>query len=249
MPPAPPVREPLEVEPGAGAVRRYRVTWTGKTPLLMHRDSVEWADEMERWKPQPRNKAVSKAGDDRTPAYRWLGCLYHDGTHIVVPRDNIMTAIRDGASLVPTGRRGATYRSPSQSGWVADPLPAGLPGRGAPAAAVLLGGGAPVPIAPFFDPKLTATFDGFQELAAAHGFQLHVKRARVGQTKHIRVRPLFPEWAVTFDALVADRTINARTLAEICDQAGSYKGLCEWRPGSKPPGAYGTFTGRVDERE
>src|SRR4030095_6788991 len=102
----PPLRDRLESERGAGAVRRYRVTWTGKTPLLMHRDSVEWADEMERWKAEPRNKAVSKAGDARPPAYRWLGCLYHDGTHIVVPSDNIMTAIRDGASLVPTGRRG-----------------------------------------------------------------------------------------------------------------------------------------------
>lgn len=45
----------------------YEVTITGKTPLILHHDNIEWADQMARWGLDPRNKAKSKAGDDRTP--------------------------------------------------------------------------------------------------------------------------------------------------------------------------------------
>lgn len=74
----------------------YIVTLTGKTPLLMHADSIEWADEMDRWKSNA-NKKGSRAGDDRSPAYRWLGCLYHDGTNVGVPNDNLMRALMEGS--------------------------------------------------------------------------------------------------------------------------------------------------------
>src|SRR5688500_18972337 len=62
----------------------------GVTPLLMHADNIEWADSMDEWNREPGNKATSKAGDDRTPAWRWLGCLNHDSEIVTIPSEYIM---------------------------------------------------------------------------------------------------------------------------------------------------------------
>ena len=60
-------------------MRTVRIELTGKMPLIMHADNIEWADEMEAWRTNPANKAKSKAGDDRTPPWRWIGSLnYND---------------------------------------------------------------------------------------------------------------------------------------------------------------------------
>ena len=59
-------------------MRTVGIQLTSKMPMLMHADNIEWADSMEDWKNDPMNKAVSKAGDDRTPPYRWIGCLNYD---------------------------------------------------------------------------------------------------------------------------------------------------------------------------
>src|SRR6516164_8996576 len=56
-------------------IRNVNVELTSKAPMLMHADNIEWADAMEEWKNEPSNKAASKAGDDRTPPWRWIGCL------------------------------------------------------------------------------------------------------------------------------------------------------------------------------
>lgn len=37
-------------------MRTYRITLTGKTPLLMHYDDVRWADKMAAWLTVPENK-------------------------------------------------------------------------------------------------------------------------------------------------------------------------------------------------
>ena len=34
----------------------YHVTFTGLTPLLMHADNVEWADQMDVWKAENQRK-------------------------------------------------------------------------------------------------------------------------------------------------------------------------------------------------
>ena len=98
--------------------RRFTVTLTGKTPLLMHYDNIAWADTMEAWKSDPGNKKDSKAGDDRSPAWRWLGSLYHDGKAIAIPSDNLMRAMMEGAAMVPVpgGKSGKTFKAQSQSG-------------------------------------------------------------------------------------------------------------------------------------
>ena len=100
-------------------MKTYSVTITGRTPLLMHRDNIEWADFMDAWKNNPDNKAKSKAGDDRTPAFRWLGCLYHDTAGLLsIPQENVMRAIMEGGAmvLVPGGKSGKTFKAQTQSG-------------------------------------------------------------------------------------------------------------------------------------
>ena len=52
---------------------RYSVTLVGETPLLMHQDNLAWEDAMMQWRKDPANKKVSVAGDDRSPAFRWIG--------------------------------------------------------------------------------------------------------------------------------------------------------------------------------
>lgn len=217
-------------------MREYTVTITGKTPLLMHYDNIEWADRMEAWKKVPAHKAASKAGDDRTPPYRWLGSIYHDGGQLILPADNLMRCLLEGAAMVPTGKRQQTFRQQSQTGIT----PGGVLGW------PLLVAGNPVPTAPLFEGAEQATFDEFQARAAAHGFLLFCKRARIGQSKHIRVRPRFDDWRVTAQLAVSDEQITEDVLRDIVTYAGRYKGLGDWRPSSKTPGPWGTFTAEIE---
>lgn len=97
-------------------MQNVHVKIKGLTPLLMHADNIEWADAMDEWNREPGNKASSRAGDDRTPAWRWLGSLNHDGNIVTVPSEYIMRCIMEGAAQVPTGRGKTTFKSQSQSG-------------------------------------------------------------------------------------------------------------------------------------
>ena len=77
------------------------------------------------------------------------------------------------------------------------------------------------------------------------GFDLMVKRAKIGMAKHIRVRPIFRAWSASGELCVIDEQITQEVLQNILNCAGSYKGLGDWRPGSKTPGSYGTFDAEV----
>jgi len=216
--------------------RRYVVELTGTTPLLVRADNIEWADRMEAWAANKDNKKGSKAGDDRSPAWRWIGSLDHDGKQLIIPTDNIMRALMGGGAMVPVpgGRGGKTFKSQSQSGIM--PTDIGWP---------LLVGGKPVPWAPIADLCAENDFSAHKDRIAAMGFSLFIKRARIGQAKHIRVRPRFDEWSATGDLVVTDGQITRDVLADILDSAGKYKGLGDWRPGGKTPGNFGMFTASI----
>lgn len=213
-------------------MRRYEVTITGKTPLLMHWDNIEWADKMSEWKDNPANKKVSKAGDDRTPAWRWIGCTYHDGEHVTIPSDNLMRSIMEGGAMVPVpgGRSGKTFKSQTQSGMMVNE--SDWP---------LLVGGAPIQFADVAALMKEDDFKAQKAAVDAMGFALFVKRAKIGTSKHIRVRPRFDEWAARGSVTVWDDQITEQVLADILNYAGQYKGLGDWRPGGKTPGAFGMF--------
>lgn len=219
-------------------MRRYEITITGQTPLLMHWDNIDWADKLDDWKNDPSNKKTSKAGDDRSPAWRWIGSMYHDGVHVAVPNDNLMRCLMEGGAMVPVpgGKSGKTFKAQTQSGMmVSEPFwPVLIDGCAVQMSAI--------------NPLLQIDdFAKHKDAAASLGFRLHVKRAKIGQSKHIRVRPCFDRWAVRGSVSVWDEQITERVLADVLRYAGQYKGLGDWRPGGKTPGSFGMFEASVTE--
>lgn len=220
-------------------MQTYLVTITGTQPLLMHADDIEWADEMDRWKNDKDNKKVSKAGDDRTPAHRWMGSLYrNEAGEVIIPTENIMRALMEGGAMVPVpgGRMGKSFKAQSQSGIM--PRSLGWP--------LFVNGKQP-------DGKTIAAllkekdFTVHKETAEKLGFSLFVKRARIGASKHVRVRPRFDSWQAQGELSVTDEQINQPVLEDILEMAGKYKGLGDWRPSSKTPGTFGMFTATVEK--
>ena len=97
----------------------YRFECRGITPLLMHADDIEAADRVSAWIEKPENK--SKAGDDRSPAWKWKTYLYFDDTHLVIPAEIMMAALRDAGMKIMIGRK--SLKAATQTGIViADPF-------------------------------------------------------------------------------------------------------------------------------
>jgi hypothetical protein len=216
----------------AQTVRRFAVTLRSTTPILFHADDVSWADKMDQWRTDPANKKFSRAGDDRTPAWRWVGHVPHDGKVIAIPSDYLMSSFRDAGAmvLVPGGKSGKTFKSQTQSGMmVATPF---IP---------LLVRGKPIQVAPVHALMKERDFNRHEDAVARLGFSLFVKRVKVGQTKHIRVRARFDDCSLRFELVVVDEQITLDVLRDIITYAGRYKGLGDWRPGGRTPGQYGMF--------
>jgi hypothetical protein len=212
----------------------YRITITGTQPMLHHADSIEWADAMDEWKLDKDSKKGSKAGDDRSPAWRWLGSLYHDGVQVIIPTENIMRCLMEGGAMVPTGSGKKTFKSQTQSG--IQPTSIGWP---------LLIGGETVPVAKILSLNGEKDFAKHRQAALDHGFSLYLKRAKIGQSKHVRVRPRFEVWGAVGELVVTDEQITDRVMNDITEMAGRYKGLGDWRPGAKTPGPYGMFVAAI----
>lgn len=218
-------------------MRTYQVTLTGETPLLMHYDNIDWSDDVAEWLSNPDNKKQSKAGDDRTPAWMWLGSCYHDGKHLAIPGANMMRALMEGGAMVPTGgKNGKTFKAQTQSGMMSRE----------PYWALTLNG-KPIPWAPIHALRGQSAFSAHREAVRAMGFDLLVKRAKVGMSKHVRVRPMLPEgWQAAGTLVVWDEQITKAALERIVAFAGQYKGLGDWRPGGRTPGPYGRFSAQIE---
>jgi hypothetical protein len=200
----------------------------------MHADNIEWADAMEEWKDDPAHKGKSKPGDDRTPPYRWIGCLNYDDPKagkVTIPSEYIMSCLMDGAAQVPTGKGRSTFKSQSQSGIV--PLDFQWEFRS---------NGKQVQMGEINELRNLPTFKEHVEAALDLGFMLFVKRVKIKDNKHIRVRPRFNEWSASGEVMVVDDLITDKVLTNILDIAGRLKGLGDWRPSApKRPGPFGTF--------
>jgi len=220
-------------------MKTYQVEITGTMPLLMHQDNVEWADAMTAWKNDPGNRKKSVAGDDRTPAFRWLGSVYNDGEHVTLPSENLMKALMEGGAMVPVpgGRSGKTFKAQTQSGMMIGEAfwPLRVKGNAIPWANL---------------EALTKEEDYavHQKTAADLGFMLFLKRVKIGQSKHIRVRPRFDSWSASGTLNVWDEQLTLPVLKDIFVYAGKFKGLCDWRPSSpSKPGSFGMFEAKVSE--
>ncbi|MBT3042230.1 MAG: hypothetical protein KME67_05150 [Candidatus Thiodiazotropha sp. (ex Codakia orbicularis)] len=217
-------------------MKEYQVTLTGKTPLLMHQDNIEWADFMSEWINNPENKKASKAGDDRTPAWRWIGAAYHDGNLLGLPQGNIMRSLMEGGAMVPTGKGNKTFKAQTQSGMMSVN----------PFWHLTTKNNSHIQWADIEPLRQVESFSVQKEQARELGFDLFVKRAKIGSSKHIRVRPIFDAgWKLTGTIAVWDKQITKVILEQILEYAGQYKGLGDWRPGGKTPGPYGMFSAEV----
>lgn len=216
--------------------RRYRVEMVGETPLLMHHDNLSWQEFMKKWEIDPANRRDSVAGDDRSPAWRWVGSLYTEGGRVVIPSDNLMTVLREGGKRCPTGKGKATFKSQTQSGIIVDQ-----------SAWPLLVSGKGIPYDPIKELINNPDFAEHESMCAGLGFELFVKRAKIGQSKHVRVRPRFDNWSCSGTLTVLDDQITTDVLRNILVFAGAYSGLGDWRPSSpRSPGSFGKFSVEIE---
>ena len=220
-------------------MERYQIILEGETPLLMHRDNIQFSERVRAW--QQENRSLSVAGDDRTPAWSWIGSLYDDGEYVGLNADNMMTMLREGGAKVPTGAKSETYKRQTQSGIVLEEI-----------CPPLLVNGKRLEMAPISALLDEDVFAAHVEAVQEMGFDLLVKRAKVGTSKHIRVRPMFEKWAVITSLMVVDPKesgITREVLQKILNKAGSLCGLGDWRPSSRTPGQFGRFKATVEPLE
>ena len=213
-------------------MKKYNVEMTGLTPLLMHHDNVAFSEKIKSWQKDPANKGNSVAGDDRSPAWTWIGYAYHDGRELGMPSDNLMTMLREGgAKVIKKGKE--TYKKYTQSGVMLDQQQFQL-----------LIGGQPVPVEPLKELIGNNEFPEHLDAAEGMGFELLVKRAVVGRAKHVRVRPMFREWRLVGSLTVLDEEqsgLSKEVLQQVFDISGALCGLGDWRPSSGASGTFGRF--------
>jgi len=219
-------------------MKQYKVTIEGQTPLLMHNDNIVFSEKVGAWCRDPANKGNSVAGDDRTPPWTWIGYTYHDGHVFGIPADNLMTMLREGgAKVIKRGKE--TFKRQTQSGIMLDQQQWPL-----------LIGGKTIPVDPIKGLIGNMDFVKHIEMAESMGFELLVKRAKVGRAKHVRVRPMYRQWKAEGSLTVLNEEmfgITREILQTILDQAGAMVGLCDWRPSSPmSSGTFGRFTAEVN---
>ncbi len=207
---------------------------TGRTPLLLHADNLDFSDEIKLWQRDSANKSRSVPGDDRSPAFTWVGSCYHDGEQLVMPTDNLQSCLKSAGSKV-IFKRQTTYKELAVAGlWLEPqfmPLLVGDPGQ-------------PVPWAPVMGLKNEPDYREHLAAVRRMGFDLMARRAKIGTSKHVRVRPVFAAWSLAGTVEIVNPDITPDALKDIFRIAGSV-GLGDWRPGCKTPGRYGQFGATV----
>ncbi len=216
--------------------RKYSVKLIGVTDLLMHQDNIKACARIKAWQKDPANKKASVAGDDRSPAFTWLGYCYHDGKRLVLDADNIMSMLRDGGKKCPAPTGRGSMKSATQSGIMCNEI--GWP---------LLVNGNEIPWGALNELSDETDFEVHEARAKEFGFSLFPKRASIGLTKNVRVRPRFQNWTSEGTLTVLDDQITTPMLQNILNYAGTYCGICDWRPSSKSPGQYGMFRAEIKE--
>lgn len=212
----------------------------GKYPFLMHADNLEGCEQVKEWQTNPDNKNLSKPGDDRSPAWVWTTYCYFgrgpDGNKVLsVESAMISSALMAAGKKVPLNGK-TTCKQISQSGII--PASEHYPFY---VCTSDKDDGVLIPYSKFAAIRESNDFKAHCQFAEKHNFALWSKRARVGASKHVRVRARFEYWRVVGQVhVVADELTNA--LLEAIFRTAGRGGLGDWRPSApKSPGPYGTF--------
>lgn len=209
----------------------------GTMPLLMHWDNIEGGDELKEWRQDPKNKNQSVPGDDRSPAWTWHTYLYRDDENVVMPQDNVMAALMAGGTQVILKRQ-KTYKELSQSGILMATEYLRFEYENNEGDFVQL----PMSVV---NKMRDMPFSVQAEECRKLGFKLFCKRGKIGNSKHVRVRPRFEKWRVIGSLSVLTNDLPMDKLELIFSYAGR-AGLCDWRPNSpKRPGPYGMFESQL----
>jgi hypothetical protein len=216
-------------------MRSYQVVLESVTPLLMHRDNLEFKAIVERWQRDPANRDKSIPGDDRSPAWNWIGSLYHDGKQVALPTDCVMASCMGAGTEVKAPRGKKTLKAQTQSGMAfAEPF-----------LTFAVNGGRPIPMSALQPLHQDENFDQHMLAVRDLGFALDIRRARIGTSKHVRVRPVFETWRATGTLNVWDDTLTTEILNTVFYLAGDKYGLLEWRPSGRRPGPFGRFRAEI----
>lgn len=198
------------------------------TPLIMHWDNIEWADllEEQRKVQDAAAKADSKPGDDRSPPHTWKGYVYHDGTDVAMPSENLGSMLmKAGAKITLKGN--TTFKQLSQSGILFDQPFCRFESNGKTIPIKLI-------------ESMAGTFSEQAQQVRDAGFRLLVKRATVGTSKHVRIRPIFDPWTISGSFTVVSDQLTDEILRQLWQIGGFGIGTGDWRPGApKAPGPYG----------
>jgi hypothetical protein len=216
-------------------MQRYQVILTGKQPIIFHADDVLAADILTAWRKDPKNKGISVPGDDRSPPWTWQLYLYaHDG-FVVVPQENVMKCLSKAGAQVPKPKGKGTFKADAVVGILPESENLTFTTSGKQVAMAS--------IKALENKTFTEQFDAVKKL----GFELLVKRAAVGESKHVRVRPIFRKWELQGTFSVTNPLITKEVFAQMFAIAGEQVGLLDWRPSSKKsPGPYGVFNAKVE---
>ena len=215
------------------SIRTAEFNLKGLTPLLMHADDVEANDLLKDWRKNSANKNQSTAGDDRTPPWTWQTYWYLDDKgNLAIPSGNLMAGLRvAGGKMTLKGK--TSFKALTQNGLCLPSETLDFRNAGNPVSAV------------DFVENRDEKFVEQKNRTKKAGFDLHIKRAAVGQSKHIRVRPMFRSWSVSGIIQVLSPEFDAEKLQELFVHAGM-GGLGDWRPASKnAPGQFGIFEATV----
>lgn len=212
----------------------YAFTLTGITPLLQHYDSPTFTDELTDYrKNDPAGKSGAK-GDDRNPPWTWAGYLNVNSETgaVCIPQMNLTACLRDGGKKIAASSRRGSMKSASVTAFTI--VESDLD--------IVLHDGRLVNIADvmaFHDEPFVAQI----KMAEKLGIKLDVRRASLGTSKHVRVRPQFAAgWSIAGSLTVEDESLTHGALYDIFTAAGRLAGLGDWRPSApKSPGPFGRF--------
>lgn len=224
--------------------RSTLVLLVGDNELIMDRDNITFGSQVTRWQKDPDNKDAQAPGDDRAPAWGWLGKLHYADTAeqwVGIPQDMLSACLRGAATGIPhpsaKGRK--TLKEVSQAGIIFRRTLFPLLVQAADTQAW-----GPISFADLYL-KLghEENFDVHEAVAKTYGLRLDVRRAKPQYNRsHVRVRPMFGPWRCFVEATIVDEVLAPKVMATLWHQAGYYKGLGNWRPSVSKAGSYGTFS-------